>query len=272
MADLGRCLLGRHLHQDVLQGLAAQRPGPPQRRSLDGDGPLDVVAAGGQGLGQMVVDVADRAAHHHGAGLGRLEVGPEDHHRPLGGGLAAQHAEVADADRAGLLDPHRSPDAAGVPGVVEAVPVLEDAGEVPLRRPVALGRAGDLDRQRVLGARRERLGDLEGVRGEVALGVAEVGAVEPEVGLVEEPVEGEPQAAAVGRPRVLEPVPVQQRPVAVDEGGIGAPVGGDGDRLPPVVVEPGLGVGPPQLVVGERCTPGAPEVHDRGRVVAAPAA
>ena len=39
----------------------------------------------------------------------------------------------------------------------------------------------------------EQLGDLEGVRGEVALGVADVGAVEPDVALVEEPVEGEPE-------------------------------------------------------------------------------
>ena len=46
----------------------------------------------------------------------------------------------------------------------------------------------------VCSVRCEVLGDVEGVGHEVPLGVAEVGAVEPHVALVEEPVEGEPRA------------------------------------------------------------------------------
>ena len=57
-------------------------------------------------------------------------------------------------------------------------------------RPVA----GDLDAEGVLAAVGQRLGDLEGVGEEVALGVADVAAVEPDVALVEEPVEPQPPA------------------------------------------------------------------------------
>ena len=77
--------------------------------------------------------------------------------------------------------------------------MLEHAGDVPLGGEVVLARAGDLDGEVVLAAGAERVGDLEGVRREVALGVAEVGAVEPHVALVEEAVEGQPRAATLGR-------------------------------------------------------------------------
>ena len=54
----------------------------------------------------------------------------------------------------------------------------------------------------------QRLGHLELVRGEVALGVADVAAVEPHVALVEEPVEDEPGPPILGRRRAFEPPPV----------------------------------------------------------------
>ena len=54
-----------------------------------------------------------------------------------------------------------------------------------LRFCVRSRRAGarDLERQRVLVPVAQHLGDLEGVRHEVALGVADVAAVEPHVGV-----------------------------------------------------------------------------------------
>ena len=121
-------------------------------------------------------------------------------------GVASRHSARSRAMRTGpvSVDPHRPPDAARVPVGVEAVPVLEDAGEVPLGGEVGWARAGDLDGEVVLAAGAQRVGDLEGVRGEVALGVAEVGAVEPHVALVEEPVEGQPRPAALGRARRVE--------------------------------------------------------------------
>ena len=62
--------------------------------------------------------------------------------------------------------------------------------------------AGHLDRQQVVGAGRQRGGDLEGVGKEISLGVAQVLAVQPDVALVENAVEGQ------------EPAPAGRRPVA----------------------------------------------------------
>ena len=53
--------------------------------------------------------------------------------------------------------------------------------------------------EHVLVADPRQRGDVERVRDEVALGVAEVGAVEQDVGLVEDAVERHPPAAALGR-------------------------------------------------------------------------
>ena len=80
------------------------------------------------------------AVHRHRAGGVAVERGAQHEHRPLGRGLAAQRAQPGDPHRARLGHPHRPPDAAGVPVGVEAVPVLEHAGEVPLGGEV-VGRA-----------------------------------------------------------------------------------------------------------------------------------
>ena len=52
--------------------------------------------------------------------------------------------------------------------------------------------------QEVLGPVPQLVGDLEGVAEEVALGVADVAAVQPDVGLVEDAVEHQPGPLAVG--------------------------------------------------------------------------
>ncbi len=122
-------------------------------------------------------------------------------HGPLGGGLPAQDAQAGDANRARLGEADGPPDPTRVPVRVEAVPVLEHAGDVALGRLVDLRGAGDLDGEVVLLALAQGGGDLEGVRGEVALRVTEVGAVEPDVALVEEAVEGEPGPPALGGAR-----------------------------------------------------------------------
>ena len=93
---------------------------------------------------------------------------------PLGGRLAAQRrAGGRCAPGRSAVDADRPPDAAGVPVGVEAVPVLEHAGDVALGGLVAS--AARRSPRRRGGARdraAQRLGDLEGVRDEVALGVA----------------------------------------------------------------------------------------------------
>jgi hypothetical protein len=109
----------------------------------------------------------------------------------------------------------------------------------------------------VLGALGQPVGDLELVRGEVALGVAEVAAVEPHVALVEEAVEHQPGPLARGAGTGLEPASVQQRPVGVGERLGRPPVAGDLHGRPRRVVEAGVGPHPSQLVVGHRGSPGS---------------
>ena len=82
---------------------------------------------------------------------------------------------------------------------VEAVPVLEDAGDVALAAMARLGGAGDLDRDDVFVADARERRDVEHVGHEVALGIAQVGAVEPHVGLVEDAVERDPASAIASR-------------------------------------------------------------------------
>ena len=87
--------------------------------------------------------------------------------------------------------------------------MLEHAGHGPLGRQVAGSGAGHLDRDHVLGPLVQGAGDLEGVGEEVALGVAQVGAVHPDVGLVEDALQGEPGPPAGGGTGRLEAAPVE---------------------------------------------------------------
>jgi hypothetical protein len=165
----------------------------------------------------LVVVAVDVRPERRGDRVAGVEHGAQAEHGPLGGRVAAQHAQPRDAHRPGLGDAHRAPDPARVPLGVQAVPVLEHARQVSLAGEVRLARARHLHREQVLAALAQRVGDLERVGHEVALGVADVPAVEPHVALVEEPVEDEPAAPAVARRRRLEPAPVQQRAVVLGE-------------------------------------------------------
>ena len=161
-----------------------------------------------------------------------------------------------------LGQPHRAPQPAGVPRRVDGVPVLEDAGDVPLGgRPVLRG-ARHLDGHGVLGPGAQGVGDLEAVGDEVALGVAQVAAVQPGVALVEEAVERQPgPAPRCGRGGV-EAAAVEQGAVAVGERRTRPPVPRDADRVPVGVVEVGLGVRPAQVVVGRRGPPPVGQLAD----------
>ena len=197
-------VLGEHLDGDVVSGPGRRGPAAT---TASGSGTVDrplqlVLARGEAGLGVGLVAPprpGRRWWQLDGAGRGGVER-RRGSARVAGSALAsrAEHREAADADGPGPLDAHRPPDPARVPVGVEAVPVLEDAGEVALGGAVAGGRAGDLDGEEVLGPVAQRVGDLEGVGEEVALGVAQVAAVEPDVGLVEDAVEDQPGPLAVG--------------------------------------------------------------------------
>jgi hypothetical protein len=209
-----------------------------------------------------VVEGPDLGAQHNVPGGVAVEQRPHRQHGPLGRGLGADHAQAGDAHRPGLAQPDRPPQPPGVPRRVDGVPVLEDPGDVPLGGRAVLRRAGHLDGQRVLGPVAEGARHLEAVREEVALGVTEVAAVEPHIALVEEAVEREPRPPPGRRRGCVEVAAVKQRPVGSGERRRRAPVPWHGDRIPPRIVEVGLGVRASQLVVGYRGSPPVGELAD----------
>ena len=109
-------------------------------------------------------------------------------------GVAAQHAEAVELHRPGVVDEHRPPQAARVPVAGDRLGVLEQPGDVAPAASCPARGARHLDGEHVLVAEPAERGDVEAVREEVALRIAEVGAVEPHVGLVEEAVERDPAA------------------------------------------------------------------------------
>ena len=97
------------------------------------------------------------------------------------------------------------------------VPVLEHAGDVALGRDVLrCGEHATSTASTCSSPRPRKRGDVERVREEVALRVAEVGAVEPHVGLVEDPVERHPGGAR-RRPAPRSNAAIQERAVARGE-------------------------------------------------------
>ena len=112
------------------------------------------------------------------------------------------------------------------------------------------------------GARRDRLVMSKRVREEVALRIAEVGAVEPHVGLVEDPVEGHEVPPPFGRRVEVEPRAVDQGVVAVGERGEVAPMAGHIDHRPVVVVVVEPDRAAPSLVVGNIGAPLSRQIHD----------
>ncbi len=239
----------------------AQRMGPPQLGPGDGDGPLDGVVAGREWLLDAQVDTGDGGAEVDRPCVHGVEMGGEGQHGLLGRRLGADDAESGDAHGSGLDHVDRPPQTSGVPFGIDAVPVLEDPGDVALGRAIALGSTGRLDREDVIGTGGHRIGDLEGVREEVALGVADVAAVEPHVALVEEAVEGQPRSAAGRWPLGREPCAVQQRPGRVGEFGTRLPVPRHRDRRPRRVVEVDVGVLTPEVFVGNGCEPRTGQLH-----------
>ena len=246
-----------------VSGWLAERVRPPQARRGDVERPLDVVDAGGQGVLGLADDVAvGGRADADGVGGEGVEAGVEAQVGTRLVGVAAQHAQAIDAHGAGVVDAHGAPQTAGVPVAVDGLGVLQHARDVAPPRRAALGRARHLHRQHVLVRHRRQLGDVEAVREEVALRVTEVGAVEPGVGLVEDPVERHPASRPRRRGSLLEAASVEHRAVAGGELGMGPPVPGDVELGPPRVVDIEGGAGAAELVVGLPGTPGASEIHD----------
>jgi hypothetical protein len=239
------------LDGEVVPRLAAERRRPPPVRLVDAKGPVDEVRAAGERVLVDPLDACDRGPQRDAAGLVAVELGPEDDHGQLVAGLSAQDPQVADAHRAGLLDPHRCPDAA-------RVVVGRRRGERPEQ---GMAPRGDLDGKGVLVAVGQQLGDVEGVAPEPAVGVAEVAAVEPDVALTGDAVEDEPGPRVRKGPRGKEPVAMEDRAGRAGEGVGGAPVARYRHRRPRRVVHVrGDRVAPDGFVYlgGD---PGATEIH-----------
>ena len=200
-AAIARLAVDDDHHVDRRQRLVAERTRPPQLRVADVERPVDLVEAGRQPA--FVVgndDTVDEREQRDSPRSVAVESRRQQHVGARLVGVAAQHAEAVDAHGPGVVHVHRAPDAARVPRAVDAVPVLEHAGDRAPTAMAALRRAGDLDRDHVLVADARERGDVERVRHEVALGIADVRAVEPDVGLVEDAAERQPTASALGRP------------------------------------------------------------------------
>ena len=231
-------VVDHHVDADLGQWLVAQRSRPPQPGLGEVERPVDLVAA----LGEGVLGLADhlavaRGAQQHRTGVGRVEAGVQ---AQVGAGLVgipAQHAEPVDAHRTGVVDADGAPQAAGVPVPVDRLGVLEQPGDVVPAGRAPLGSAGQLDGEEVLVGQTAERGDVEAVREEVPLGVAEVGAVEPHVGLVEEAVERDPAPLPGPGERGVEASAVHERTIARRERRLRSPMPGHGDVVPVRVVE-----------------------------------
>ncbi len=253
---------------DVDELRRPEHPRPPECGLVDPDPPLDPVLARSQRVLLLGGDdPVDRGSHGGVRRSGRVEDGSEGQHRSFGGRLAAQDAEAQHAHGSGLLDPHVPPYTAGVPRRVDVGAVFEHARQVAFCRQVARPRAGDLGGEDVVGSVSQGVGDLEGVGKEVALGVTEIVAVEPQVGLVEHTVECQPPPLARGQTRGGESTPGEERPVAVGEGRLGPPMSGNAEIGPIAVVEVGVGIATAEAFVGDGGPPLSREIHEARQAI-----
>jgi len=151
--------------------------------------------------------------------------------------VATERAETVDTNGTSVVNVYRAPQAAGVPVGIDDIGVLERAGDVALRRALALRRARHLNGKHVVCSQSRQIGDVEGVGKEVALWVAEVRAIEPYVSLIEDSVEGDEPAATIGGWSEIELASIQEGAVVRAERGSVAPMAGDFDDWPGGVVE-----------------------------------
>ncbi len=110
--------------------------------------------------------------------------------------------------------------------------------------------ATDLDGQYVFGAGVDGRGDVEAVGEKVTLRVSQIGAVQPHIRLVKDPLHDQPRPRRLGQRAHLEAPPVQQRAVRGGKRRLRLPVAGDHDRLPGAIVEIGAGEAAAQVLVG----------------------
>jgi hypothetical protein len=116
----------------------------------------------------------------------------------------------------------------------------------------------------VLLAATQQVGDLERMREEVALGLAEVVGVEPDVAVIEDAFQDQERTAAALETGARELAAVEDRAVGLGELGRGAPVSGDGQRGPVAIVEPALDEPLMQITLAGMGAPRPREVERAG--------
>ena len=114
----------------------------------------------------------------------------------------------------------------------------------------------------MFGGQARQAGDVERMGEEVTLGISEVRAVEPHVGLVEDTVEGDEVALALGCCGQLETLAIDQRLVVAGERLEVSPMAGHLDLRPVVVEVFEADCTAATLVVGNVGTPLSRQIHD----------
>ena len=194
-AAIARLAVDEYVHVDVDEGLVTERPWPPQRGIDDVDVPLDLVLARRHDELLLVrVVPVDRGEHGDGDLAIAVEPSGDAQVGPPIVGIATQHSQPVDADRAGVEPTNRAPQSARVE--VRPGRRLERACDVPASRDRSLRCTRELHREDVVVGEARQRRDVEGVGKEVPLGIAEVRTVEPHVGLVEDSVERDPAPPA----------------------------------------------------------------------------
>ncbi len=187
LTTVAQLAVDEHLDGDHRQRLVAERSRPPQRRvgrgrcSIRGRSRHSPPPAWSRRAARPSISV--RITIGRCASLSSRAVDAQV--GAAGVGIAAQHAQSIDAHRPGVVEPHRAPQPARVERPVEPFRLLQHPGDVPAIADVALRRAGDLDGEDVFVVEPAEIGDVEAVREEVALRIAEIRPVEPHVALVE---------------------------------------------------------------------------------------
>ena len=182
-------------------GSGRRAHGATRGRAVDREGPLHLVGAGRERLVAGVVD-ARRAVvcRRDRASCVAVERRPQ-HERRLARASPPGTARASRAMRTGPVSVTRT--GRHMPPGFQSGSRQSQCWNTPVMLRLAVRSDGGVHVTSTARwcslARPQRIGDLEGVGGEVALRVAEVAAVEPHVALVEEPVEGQPRAAVIRR-------------------------------------------------------------------------
>ena len=123
----------------------------------------------------------------------------------------------------------------------------------------------------MFGTLTEAVGDFEKVAEKISLGVANVGSVQPDVALVEKPVELQPHPAIRARGVSYESGAVEHWSFDVDKVGVVSPVAGNVDYRPISIVELFEREDPAEILVGDLCPPRSGQLPADRRYCAPPA-